>query len=117
MRNLLTDTATALMTLLILSLAMLQLLPLRIVSYTLILLSQAIARGPSQSTKRGRLVLLAVDETSLEAVKWSVRELLCDQDFVHILHINEEAHKKNSQLANIYFTSEDYSAVRLLVAK
>lgn len=115
--SLFTRTATGLMALVVLSLALLQLLPLRILGRALVLFSQATTHRSPRSTKRGRLVLLAVDETSLEAVKWSVRELLCDQDFVHILHINEKAQGKSSKATDICFTSEDYSAVRLVVAK
>lgn len=39
--------------------------------------------------RKGRLVLMAVDETSLEAVRWSLQHLLISDDFVHLLHILE----------------------------
>lgn len=37
----------------------------------------------------GRLVLLAVDETSLPALRWSLDQILTPRDFVHVLHILE----------------------------
>ncbi|PJF17698.1 hypothetical protein PSACC_02488 [Paramicrosporidium saccamoebae] len=44
---------------------------------------------PFVKGNRGRLVLFAIDETSLPAVRWSLCNLLSESDYVHILHIVE----------------------------
>jgi hypothetical protein len=46
---------------------------------------------------RGRLVLFAMDETSLPAVKWALCNLLSGTDYVHILHIVEPGDEVNTK--------------------
>ncbi len=39
--------------------------------------------------RRGRLILLAVDETSLGAVQWTISNMLSCEDWVHVVHVLE----------------------------
>jgi hypothetical protein len=57
---------------------------------------------------RGRLVLFGADETSLQAVKWALRELVTVEDFVHFLHIVEFDEQKSVK-SSFSFTSENLS--------
>lgn len=38
---------------------------------------------------RGRLIVFAVDETSLAAIQWAVHNLMTPADYVHLVHVLE----------------------------
>lgn len=71
------------------------------------------------AAQRGRLVLFAVDETSLQAINWALRDLLATDDFVHILHIEEIEEKRTETIQSFSFTAADlkkvtnYSSLRI----
>jgi len=62
--------------------------------------------------ERGHLILFAIDETSLDAVKWATHEMIAQEDFVHMIHVLEP----QDQVASpIYFTERDIGAVSISV--
>lgn len=61
--------------------------------------------------ERGRLILFAVDETSLEAIKWAIANLLSLNDFIHILHILEHDEMQQQKLQPFRFQLADIHKV------
>lgn len=59
------------------------------------------------SAAHGRLVLIAVDETSVNAVDYATREFLAPDDFVHLLHIIEFDEQNENNVKPFRFTSQD----------
>ena len=73
--------------------------------------SMTAVKGGKRKTgiERGHLILFAVDETSLDAVKWAAHEMIKPEDFVHIVHVLEPQDQMPS--GPIYFTARDIEAV------
>lgn len=73
---------------------------------------ETVQTGHVISPSGGRLLLLAVDETSLSAVTWLVDRFMQPGDMIHLLNVDEDSPgiEKKEEDTSICFNSDSYKS-------
>lgn len=65
-------------------------------------------KGIMKCHQQGRLILIAIDETSLKCIDWTVTQVINPElDFIHLLHVDEFHNIKG----NLRFDKKNYHRI------